>query len=434
MKNIFYNDRYFCYPIIKVPLVAKISMTIKFSSSVLNDLNNRGFLYQFTDAKALDELFCSKKEIVFYVGFDPTAKSLHVGHLLWIKLVNKLQNAGCKPIVIVGGATSKIGDPTWKDTQRVMLDYETVLENIKLITGKLDTLIKFKNCQNSAIMLNNDDWISKINYMEFLRDFGPLFSVNKMLAMDSVSARLERQQHLSFLEFNYMLLQAYDFLHLFENHDCVLQIGGADQWSNMISGVDLIRRKTGKQAFGMSIPLLTTSDGKKMGKTEKGAVWMDEKLTSPFDFWQYWRNVDDKDVAKLLKLFTELELSEIENFEKFVGQKEINDAKIILADAVTSFVHPNVDLQAIKATAASLFSGSENNLENVKVFEIGNGTLIDKVLVDAELAPSQTAAKRLIEGSGVKIDGIVISNFKMNIDNDCLISVGKKKFAKIKVI
>ena len=420
-----------CY---KVPWVTKINMTIKFSSSVLNDLNNRGFLYQFTDAKALDELFSSKKEIVFYVGFDPTAKSLHVGHLLWIKLVNKLQNAGCKPIVIVGGATSKIGDPTWKDTQRVMLDYETVLENIKLITGKLDTLIKFENCQNAAIMLNNDDWISKINYMEFLRDFGPLFSVNKMLSMDSVSSRLERQQHLSFLEFNYMLLQAYDFLYLFENHNCVLQIGGADQWSNMISGVDLIRRKTGKQAFGMSIPLLTTSDGKKMGKTEKGAVWMDEKLTSPFDFWQYWRNVDDKDVAKLLKLFTELELSEIEEFEKFVGQKEINDAKIILADAVTSFVHPNVDLQAIKATASSLFSGSENNLENVELFEINKGNFLDKVLVDVELAPSQTAAKRLIEGNGVKIDGIVVSNFKTSIDTDCLISVGKKKFAKIKVI
>ena len=260
-------------------------LDFKFSSPILNDLNRRGFIYQVTDPEALDKLFQSGEQITFYVGFDPTAKSLHVGHLLWIRLITKLQKLGIKAIIICGGATSKIGDPTWKDKERVMLDYSTVLENIKAITAKLKKLVKFDNCENPVRMLNNDDWISKINYMEFLRDYGPLFSVNKMLTMDSVSTRLERQQHLSFLEFNYMLLQAYDFLYLFENYNCQIQIGGADQWSNMISGVDLIRRKTGKIGIGMSMPLLTNAEGKKMGKTESGAVWMDENLMSPFDFW-----------------------------------------------------------------------------------------------------------------------------------------------------
>ncbi|NCB48894.1 MAG: tyrosine--tRNA ligase [Clostridia bacterium] len=409
-------------------------MSIVFSSPILQDLNLRGFLYQFTDAKAIDDLFCSKKDVVFYVGFDATAKSLHVGHLLWIKLVNKLQKAGAKPIIIVGGATSKIGDPTWKDTQRAMLDYQDILSNIDSIMFKLSRLIKFGEENSSARLLNNDEWISKINYMEFLRDFGPLFSINKMLAMDSVSSRLERQQHLSFLEFNYMLLQAYDFLYLYENHNCVLEIGGADQWSNMISGVDLIRRKTGKQAFGMSLSLLTNSDGKKMGKTEKGTVWIDEKLTSHFDFWQYWRNVDDKDVVKLLKLFTDVEISEIEKFEKLVGTKEINEAKILLADEVTKFVHEDADIESIKKTASGLFHGTSDPAENIEHFEIEKGTSIDKALVLLNLSKSQTLAKRLIEGKGVKLNGTIIEDFKYQIQEGGIISVGKKNFAKIKII
>ncbi len=407
---------------------------MEFLSPVLNDLNRRGFLYQVTDPKALDDLFCSGEEIVFYVGFDPTAKSLHVGHLLWIRLISKLQKAGAKPIVIVGGATSKIGDPTWKDKERVMLDYSTVLENIKAITGKLKKLIKFDNCENSAKLLNNDDWISKINYMEFLRDFGPLFSVNKMLSMDSVSARLERQQHLSFLEFNYMLLQAYDFFYLFENHNCKIQIGGADQWSNMISGVDLIRRKTGKTAIGMSMPLLTNADGKKMGKTEKGAVWMDENLMSTFDFWQYWRNVDDRDVMKLLKLFTDIDVEEIEKYECLVGKKEMNEIKLLLANSITSLVHPNADLNAINETAKSLFNGDNSNIENIESFEINSATRIDKILVITNLANSQTSARRLIDGHGVKIDGTIVEDYEKTITDDCIVSVGKKKFVRVKLI
>jgi tyrosyl-tRNA synthetase len=359
--------------------------------------------------------------------------------------VNKLQTAGAEPIIITGGATSKIGDPTWKDKERVMLAREEVSENIESIMKKLRELIKFDNDVHSAgiacpadivcpaISLDNDDWISKINYMEFLRDFGPLFSVNKMLTMDSVSARLKRRQHLSFLEFNYMLLQAYDFLYLFENHNCVLQIGGADQWANMIFGVDLIRRKTGKTAFGMSMPLLETSDGKKMGKTEKGTVWLDESLTPPFEFWQYWRNVDDKDVTKLLKLFSDLDDDEINSYESLVGRKEINDIKILLADAITSFVHPSADLEAIKSTARTLFAGASEHLDNVETFYIDKPTRIDRVLVDTKLAESLTAARRLIDGRGVKVDKRAMENYDEIISNERIISVGKKRFVKVVV-
>ncbi len=404
-----------------------------FKSHVLNDLYKRGFIYQYTDLEELDKLFTSGKEVVFYVGFDPTAKSLHVGHLLWIKLVNKLQNAGAKPIVICGGATSKIGDPTWKDKERVMLDYVTVNENMRCIIDRLHELVKFNGIENSAILLNNDDWLSKINYIEFLRDYGPFFSVNKMLSMDSVKNRIERQQHLSFLEFNYMLLQAYDFLYLFKNHNCRLQIGGADQWSNMISGTDLIRRKTGEIAVGMSMPLLTTANGKKMGKTENGAIWLNEHLTSHFDFWQYWRNVDDKDVTKLLKLFTDIPVEEIVKYESLVGTSKINQIKVVLADEITKFVHPRVDLASIHETAKMLFGNGEANLDNVETFDIEKNSRIDRVLKDSGLAESLTSAKRLIEGGAVKFEGNPISSYEFELSEAGLLSVGKKKFIKIKI-
>lgn len=408
-------------------------METKFSSPILNDLDRRGFIYQITDPKALDELFCGSEEIVLYVGFDPTAKSLHVGHLLWIRLINKLQSLGIKPIIIAGGATSKIGDPTWKDKERVMLDYVTVINNMNSIIAKLKRLIKFDNCDNPAIILNNDDWISKINYMEFLRDYGPLFSVNKMLSMDSVSMRLERKQHLSFLEFNYMLLQAYDFLYLFKNYNCKLQIGGADQWSNMISGTDLIRRKTGKVAIGMSMPLLTSANGKKMGKTEKGAVWMDENLMSPFDFWQYWRNVDDRDVVKLMKLFSDIDIDEIEKYELLVGKKEINEIKILLANTITKLVHPEVDLNIINDSAKGLFLENQLELENIEVFKLEKGINICKALVLTNLTNSLTSARRLIDGKGVKLNKQIVDSYDKTIDNNSILSVGKKKFVKVKL-
>lgn len=400
-------------------------MDYKFKSDLLNDLNVRHYIYQATNIAAIDDLFCGDEPVVFYIGYDPTASSLHVGHLLWIKLVKKLQDAGHKPIVLCGGATGKIGDPTWKETQRKMLSYDAILDNIKSINRKLSTLIDF-NSDNRAISVNNDDWLSKLKYIDFLRDFGVLFSVNKMLAMDSVSARLERQQHLSFLEFNYMILQAYDFLHLFETYNCVLQIGGQDQWSNMTHGVDLVRRKTGKEAFGLSIPLLLNSDGKKMGKTEAGTVWLDEKLLSPFDFWQYWRNVDDRDVVHLMEIFTDLPLEEIAKYEEVIGSSKINEAKIILADSVTSFVHPTADLNAIHQSA----TGGVHS-DAIATVKLNNPMPLDKVLKEAGFAESATQAKRLIEGGGVKVDDVTIDKYNTVIDKSCLISVGKKKFKKI---
>ena len=404
---------------------------VQFNSPVLSDLYARGFIYQYTDLMELDKLFASTENITFYVGFDPTATSFHVGHLLWIKLVTKLQSCGCKPIIICGGATSKIGDPTWKDKERKMLDYATVIQNSKALNNRLYEMIDFENCKNSAVLLNNDDWISKINYMEFLRDFGPLFSVNKMLSMDSVRNRLERQQHLSFLEFNYMLLQSYDFYYLFEKHDCKLQIGGADQWSNMISGVDLIRRKTGKTAVGFSMPLLTTANGTKMGKTEAGAIWLDEKLTSHFDFWQYWRNGDDRDVTKLLKLFTDIPVDEIDRYEALVGTSDINQIKIVLADAITSFVHPKEDLKSINEKSKSLFA-AENLTDCAEEFLTAKETRIDQFLKESGLAQSLSAARRLIDGKGVKIDGDIVTSYDTILESDKIVSVGKKKFLKVK--
>lgn len=404
----------------------------KLKSSFLQELDNRGFLYQCTNIEKLDNIFNNNDTLTFYLGYDPTAKSLHVGHLLWIRLVKKLSDAGHKPIILVGGATGKIGDPTWKETQRKMLDYNTILENIKSINNKLMSIFGSNIKSNSITMVNNDEWLSKLNYMDFLRDFGPLFSVNKMLAMDSVSSRLQRQQHLSFLEFNYMLLQAYDFLYLFENYNCILQIGGQDQWSNIISGIDLIRRKQSisdstadinkKEAYGLSIPLLLTSDGKKMGKTEGGTIWLDENMLSPFDFWQYWRNVDDKDVIKLMKLFTDLSIDEINKFEQYIGNKEINEAKIILADAVTSFVHPTANLDDIKSAASG-----KNASNAIDTIQLDSLLQLDKALVKAGLADSATQAKQLIAGNGVRIDDVIINDYKHVVDKSCLVSVGKKK-------
>ena len=405
-----------------------------FSNLLLRDLYERGFLYQFTDQKGIDDLFNAKENVTFYVGFDGTAKSLHVGHLLWIVLVNKLQKGGHTPIILAGGGTSKIGDPTWKDTQRAMLGYESILENIDSIMRKLKQLIKFeKSEENDAKLVNNDDWLSDIKYMEFLRDYGQFFSVNRMLSMDSVSERLKRQQHLSFLEFNYMLLQSYDFLHLYSNENCVLQIGGADQWSNIISGVDLIRRVKNEQAFGMTIPLLTTSDGSKMGKTSSGTVWIDENMTSAFDFWQYWRNVDDKDVVKLLKLFTDMDLNTILSYESKIGTKEINEAKIKLADSVTKFVHSKENTNLIRNTAESLFKNPESSIDGIKTVCLEKNTPLDKAVFACGLSGSLSMARKLIEGNGVKIDSNTVNSIKYEITESCILSVGKKNFVKITV-
>jgi tyrosyl-tRNA synthetase len=391
-----------------------------------------------TDPEFLDAYILSGRRLCFYIGVDPTARSLHLGHLLWIAFVKRLQRHGCSPIIIAGGATGKIGDPTWKSTERVMLDVDTIQENVACIGKSLQRLIDFEG-ENRAVLLNNDAWISELKFLDFLKDYGRHFSVNKMLTMDSVSERLNKHDHLSFLEFSYSLLQSYDFWHLFQNYDCVLQIGGQDQWSNIISGVDLIRRLTAQQAAGWTFPLLVTSTGKKMGKTEQGTVWLDAELTSPFEFWQYWRNVDDADVIKLLKLFTDIPLLEIENMQNWLETSKINDAKIILADRVTAMVHSSDVLDSIHKTADSLFKNSayvqlskeQLSCDDIKAFVFDSGITLDHVVFEAQMAKSLSEARRLIEAGAVRVDSETIRQAKYEIGKNCVISVGKKNFVKI---
>ena len=388
-----------------------------FTNNLLKELHERGFVYQCTDKAGLDALFNSKKAVTFYVGCDPTARSLHVGHLLWIYLVYKLQKAGHDPIVLLGGATAKIGDPSWKDKERNMLSEQTVAENKNCIKQLL-----CKMFPGSIKFVDNNDWLSNIKYMEFLRDYGSLVSVNKMLTMDSVSQRLQRQQHLSFLEFNYMLLQSYDFLHLYREHKCVLEIGGADQWSNIISGVDFIRRVEKADVFGMTMPLLTNANGVKMGKTVDGAVWLNEEMIKPYDFWQYWRNVDDNDVCKLLKLFTDMPLSEIAEYEKLIGSEKINNAKIILADTITEFVHSNDIVKKVHEMLASKL------ITNI---EIKRNSTIDAIVFKCKLAPSMTQARKLVESGVIKINDNVVNDIKYRIENNCTLKYGKNKLFEI---
>lgn len=404
----------------------------RFKSELLQDFNKRGLIYQITDPLFLDNQLISGQQLVFYLGVDPTAKSLHLGHLLWIMFIKKMQNLGHKPIIIVGGATSKIGDPTWKNAQRVMLEDDVIKINIEHIKNLLKKLISFQGT-NPVVMLDNNDWTSNLNFLEFLREYGRFFSVNKMLSMDSVSARLENQQHLSFLEFSYSLLQAHDFLYLFQHHDCMLQVGGADQWSNIISGVDLVRRVTSKQIAGMTFPLLISASGVKMGKTENGAIWLDPSLTTPFDFWQYWRNIDDQDVIKLLKLFTNIPLCEINDMENWMGTQRVNEAKVRLADEVTSFVHPSENLESIHDTAKALFSSASTNMQEIKTFVLTKGITLDRAIVALHLANSVSEARRKITSGAVRVDKESITSIKYEIQKSCLISFGKKNFVKVDI-
>lgn len=405
----------------------------EFKSKLLKDLNERGFLYQTTDAAYLDNVFSSNKPVTFYVGFDPTAKSLHMGHLIWIVFINKMQKAGHRPIVLAGGATATIGDPTWKDAERSVLDDETVLQNMTHITNRLGKFIDFEQSSNKAILINNDDWISKLKLMDFLQNYGRFFSVNKMLTQDSISTRLENRKHLSFLEFSYSLLQAYDFLHLYEQQNCLLQVGGADQWSNIISGVDLIRRAKGAQALGMTFPLLVSASGKKMGKTESGAIWLSPDLTSPFEFWQYFRNVDDNDVIKLLKIFTDTPLDKIKEMEGWLGSSKINDAKILLADEVTSFVHSKDDVVQIHTQVKAIFIDKDLESSDFEEITVYAGERLDKIMTDNEFTKSLGEARRLIQGGGVKIDSEKILETTWIVEESCTLSIGKKIVVRLVV-
>lgn len=404
---------------------------MNFKSNFLQEFSARGFLAQCTHLNELDELMV-KESVTAYIGFDCTAKSLHAGSLIQIMILRLLQKHGHKPIALLGGGTTKIGDPSGKDEARKVLSEKDILENTKGIRKTLEKFISFEG-SNAAELVNNDDWLKNLNYLEFLRDIGRHFSINRMLTFDSVKTRLEREQPLSFLEFNYMILQGYDFYHLNKEKNCRLQIGGSDQWGNIVNGVELTRRISAKDSFGLTSPLLTTADGKKMGKTADGAIWLDESMLSPFDYFQYFRNTHDGDVVKFLKLFTDLSLEEIEVLEKLQGQ-EINSAKEKLAFEAVKICHGEKLANEALQKAREIFIAKNSAAFEEK--EVSLNSKLTDVIFEIGAAESKGAAKKLIEGKAVKINGETISDIQIIISKkeDFELSVGKKKFFKIIVL
>jgi tyrosyl-tRNA synthetase len=400
---------------------------IKLQSPFLKVMRDRGFLHQCTGIVELDTKLMEKTQSA-YLGFDATADSLHVGSLLQIMILRHLQNSGHRPIVLVGGGTTKVGDPTGKDASRVMLDEATIQKNMQGISKVFQTFLTFGEGEQDAIMVNNDDWLSSLKYLDFLREYGTHFTVNRMMNFESVKQRLEREAPFSFLEFNYIILQAYDFLELYRRHDAILQLGGSDQWGNMVSGTDLGRRCQGVQLFALTAPLITTSDGTKMGKTAGGAIWLNVDKLSEYDYWQFWRNTADADVIRFLKLFTELSLETIAELETLEGA-DINKAKIVLADEATAMLHGRDCLRQIHETSQTMFTGgggggtaSSSSTEALpRVFvssddlEDGNGIRFLDLFMELELATSKKDARRLIQGGGARLEGEIITD-----ENACL--------------
>jgi len=412
-------------------------------SEFLRVLTARGYVHQCTDMDGLDRL-ASEGTLIAYEGFDCTAPSLHVGNLVGIMVLRHLQRAGYRPIVLMGGGTTKVGDPSGKEESRQILSEAEISANMAGIKQVFARFLEFGDGPTDALMVNNADWLDLLEYIPFLREFGPHFSVNRMLAMDSVKLRLDRQQPLSFLEFNYMVLQAYDFLELARRYDCVLQVGGSDQWGNIVNGVELGRRVDNRTLYGLTSPLLTTSSGAKMGKTADGAVWLNEKMLSAYDYWQFWRNADDADVGRFLRLFTELPLDEIERLERLQND-EINEAKKILANEVTSLCHGPEASQMAAKTARNTFEGSgvSENLQGIDVprAELNEGVAAFELLHRAGLCSSRGEARRLIKGGGGRVNDIVIGDEAQLITLDHLgaeglikLSAGKKRHARVKPV
>ncbi len=404
-------------------------------SSVFDVLKERGFVEQMTHEQEIKELL-QKEKISFYIGFDPTADSLTVGHFMTVMAMSHMQRAGHRPVVLIGGGTTMVGDPTGKTDMRRMMTIEEIQSNANCFKKQLSKFIDFSD--NKAVMVNNADWLLELNYVSFLREIGVHFSVNRMLTAEAFKTRMERG--LSFLEFNYMLMQSYDFLELYRRYGCKMQLGGNDQWSNIISGVDLIRRVESASTYGLTFTLLTTSEGKKMGKTEKGAIWLDPEKTSPYEFYQYWRNVDDKDVIRFLSLLTYLPMSEI-NEMKNLKDNEINKAKDILAFEITKIVHGEEEAIKSQQAAKALFSGGVDFASvpssEIEMAQLNDGINIISLLMNASLVPSRGEGKRLIEQGGVKVNNIKIDSFEHIVTtNDflegyALIQKGKKIFHKI---
>jgi len=397
-----------------------------YTSDLLRLLDERGYIHQVTDAAALDAL-ASKQVVPGYIGFDPTAPSLHVGSLVQIMLLRRLQQTGHKPIVLMGGGTGKIGDPSFKDEARRMLTLDTIASNVASIKTVFERFLTFGDGPTDAVMVDNAEWLDKLEYIPFLRDVGQHFSINRMLSFDSVKLRLDREQSLSFLEFNYMILQAYDFRELSQRAGCRLQMGGSDQWGNIINGVELSRRMDGTEVFGVTTPLITTADGAKMGKTMAGAVWLNEDQLSAYDYWQFWRNTDDRDVGRFLRLFTDLPLDEIARLEALEGA-EINEAKKALADAATAMCRGEAAAIEAAETARRTFEeGAAGDALPTHAVAGGSIAAVD-ALVALGFAASKGEARRLIKGGGARVDGEKISDesAQIAVAAPVRLSAGKK--------
>ncbi len=402
-----------------------------FTSDLLRNLDQRGYIHQITNAEALDAL--AAKEIVpGYIGFDATAPSLHVGSLVQIMMLRRLQQAGHKPIVVMGGGTTKVGDPSGKDESRKMLSDADIEANIAGIRKVFERLLTFGDGPTDAVMVNNDEWLSTLGYIELLRDVGPHFTINRMLTFDSVKLRLEREQPLTFLEFNYMILQAYDFRELAERYGCRLQMGGSDQWGNIVNGMELARRMDRRELFGLTTPLLTTADGSKMGKTAAGAVWLNEDQLSNYDFWQFWRNTDDRDVGRFLRLFTDLPLDKIERLEKLEGA-DINQAKIVLANAVTTLVRGADAAKTAEATASQTFAAGGSGADLPTLAVGAEGMRIGAALTALGFTASNGEAKRKLAEKAVRLDDVIVDDpgYLVTVAEgaEAKLSLGKKKHA-----
>ncbi|NNM75764.1 tyrosine--tRNA ligase [Sphingomonas sp. ID1715] len=399
----------------------------KYRSDLLNLLSSRGYIHQATDAAALDAL-AAKQVVPGYIGFDPTAPSLHVGSLVQIMLLRRLQQAGHKPIVLMGGGTGKIGDPSFKDEARKLMTDETIRANVASIKTVFERFLSFGGGPTDAVMVDNAEWLDRLEYIPFLRDIGQHFSVNRMLSFDSVKLRLDREQSLSFLEFNYMILQAYDFRELSRRFGCRLQMGGSDQWGNIVNGIELTRRVDGVEVFGVTTPLITTADGGKMGKTMSGAVWLNEDQLSAYDYWQFWRNTDDRDVGRFLRLFTDLPLDEIARLEALQGA-EINEAKKVLANEATAMCRGRAAAEEAAETARRTFEEGAAG-EALPTHAVAGGSIgIVEALIALGFAGSKNEARRLIKGGGARVDGQKVEDEALAISvgaSTVRVSAGKK--------
>ena len=409
-------------------------------NSYLSEFKNREYFNQCTNSEELEQLM-NKKKIRAYIGFDCTAPSLHVGSLLQIMCLRLLQKHGHQPIVLLGGGTTRIGDPSGKEETRKILLEKEIEKNIKNIEKIFKIYLKTSNAKTKPIFVNNYKWLGKLNYIKFLREIGKHFTINKMLSFDSVKLRLDREQSLSYMEFNYMILQAYDFLELNKTKNCLMQIGGSDQWGNIINGVDLIKRHSNKQVYGLTTPLITLASGAKMGKTEKGAVWLDKKLLSSYDYWQYWRNTDDRDVLRFLKMYTDITIEKIEE----IKNKDINQLKIILANECTKTLHGDKESRLAEQTAKKTFdersTGDGLPVVGIKQTQINQNLDIVNLILLSKLENSKSEIRRIIKNKGVKINNTTIDDEKLLVTNSLFdtgktlkLSLGKKRHIKVKLV